>query len=292
LAPKPLNEKSLTLLKGYWTQAIKQKATYASLLAYKILIQKKEALYLALQAAKEGDDYRALERIVQTLSLKKIEDLCDEVYDLGYDDILYNLVIRSTCIDLEKVDTLLQRAIQAYGNAAPARILADAALAKSKLKHWLEADVLYTQAIQAYGNAAPARILANAAYAKLNLNHWLEADTLYTRIIQTSGNQTSIILLAQVAFTKFKLKWWPEADVLFTQVISGLENKILSKLFIINVFIHAALVKLELSKWQEAEELYMRGMQVKENAIISALLLEKINFIEKQLQQLLPPNKL
>jgi Tfp pilus assembly protein PilF len=259
LAPKPLTQETLNLLSESLTQAIKQKATCASLIALKVLRTNK-GLPFALQAAEQGD-YRALDYLDLMLSLEKLNQLYHQGFH--YPPLLASLANRLAFKDLKRADLLFQQAIQAYGSKVPTRVLSIAALTKINLNQWLEADKLYTQAfLQAYGDQIPATVLANAAFAKLNLNQWLEADKLYAQAIQAFEHPIPTGVLANAALTKLHLKQWLEAEGLYSQAIQAWENPIPA-----GILANAALAKSKLNHWLEADVLYTQAIQTFEHQV-------------------------
>src|SRR3989338_410319 len=106
--------------------------------------------------------------------------------------------------------------------------LANAALAKSELNQFTEADRLYTRAITIFGTESiiPAIVLANDARTKLQLNQFAEADRLYTRAITTYGaTPVRGFVLTNAAKAKLELKQFAEADRLYTRAITAYGTK-------------------------------------------------------------------
>jgi hypothetical protein len=118
-APESFTTQKLVF--GYLTQAIKQKATYASLIGLNALkeISLNNKQFLAVKASKQKD-FRALQQLVKQLSIEQLNALYDQ--GIIYPPILIRLAFLYK-INLEKSNSFLNQALKAEEYEIPAEEL-------------------------------------------------------------------------------------------------------------------------------------------------------------------------
>lgn len=278
---------------GFIDQAVRQKATCASLVAARIpgLVHPENLIDLACYAADQGD-FRALE-----LLMERNPDATEDCYPPVLAQQAH-LLYKSNKI--AEADPLYEKAILGYGTQAPSSVLVQAALTKDILKQYDQAANLYKKGIEkAYqeGRLVHYTILKCAIKAEVRLGdmskskkeqlmHYAQAKIYCEKALALKnhpattmrelcqGDSEGLLLernremhsISQPTAKDFvdimrykghaevKLLNYIEADATFEEAFTIAKQHGIQ--LSIYALVPAAFTKLELKQWKEADELY------------------------------------
>lgn len=255
--------------------AINKGATCASLFMLNVPVFSEFQLALGLLSARIKD-YRALTRLVQSMTTKELGNLKDAGHCMG--PILAALA--KTVQDLKAKDFLYAQALEDYADKAPFEVMTDAAETKSKLDQLEEAASLIDKALTKYGEQGPAEAFANAAMVKGRLGLWKEADAHFTRALILYSSPAPLLILASAAAAKGRLEQFEEADVIYAQVLTQIGTRAPP-----NIIASIAIIKCYLGQMEAADALFAQAL-VKYGDDAPPLVLHEAAKVKKALQQI------